>query len=413
MSFYAYEFRAYPTPEQAQKINQTIGCARKVYNLLLDDCQRQYEESGKFSIMNVGELKKREDLQYLREVDSMALCNSYMHLKASYTSFFRNLKKGKYTPPKFKAKRDSKQSYSTNNINNSIRIEHKGLRLPKLGTVKCKFHRFVEGTIKSVTVKRTKTGKYFFSILVDREDKIVERECDTDYENSVLGIDMSIPNFAVYSDNTKPKIIHYLRNSEEKLARAQKDLSRKQKDSRNWEKQRLKVARIHEKISNQRKNFIETESARIAKEFEAVVVEDIDLQAMSQCLHFGKSISDNGFGYFRTRLETKLNAQLKDFVKADRWYPSSKTCHVCGYVNKGLKLSDREWDCPSCGTHLDRDLNAAINLKNYYIRMQRTNLVETGSVDDKPNSPKKHPVEEARKVVSMDENPKSQAFCFS
>lgn len=413
MSFYAYEFRAYPTPEQAQKINQTIGCARKVYNLLLDDCQRQYEERGKFSMMNVGELKKREDLQYLREVDSLALCNSYMHLKAAYASFFRNLKKGKATPPKFKTKRDLKQSYCTNNVGNSIRIEHGGLRLSKLGPVKCKFHRFVEGTIKSVTVKRTKTGKYFVSILVDREDKITERECDTDYENSVLGIDMSIPDFAVYSDNTKPKIMHYLRNSEKKLARAQKDLSRKQKDSRNWEKQRLKVARIHEKIANQRKSFIEAESARIAKEFEAVVVEDIDLKAMSECLHFGKSISDNGFGYFRIRLESKLNAQLKNYVKADRWYPSSKTCHVCGYVNKDLKLSDREWDCPSCGTHLDRDLNAAINLKNYYIRMQRTNLVETGSVDDKPSSPKKHPVDEARKAVSMDENPKSQAFYFS
>ena len=120
MSFYAYKFRAYPTPEQAQKINQTIGCARKVYNLLLDDCQRQYEESGKFSIMNVGELKKREDLQYLREVDSLALCNSYMHLKAAYASFFRNLKKGKRTPPKFKTKRDPRHSYSTNTITNSI-----------------------------------------------------------------------------------------------------------------------------------------------------------------------------------------------------------------------------------------------------------------------------------------------------
>ena len=413
MSFYTYEFRAYPTPEQAQKINQTIGCARKVYNLLLDDCQRQYKESGKFSVMNVGELKKREDLQYLREVDSLALCNSYMHLKAAYSSFFRNRKKGKAASLKFKTKRDSKQSYNTNNVNNSIRIEHEGLRLPKLGPVKCKFHRFVEGTIKSVTVKRTKTGKYFISILVDRKDRITERECDTDYENSVLGIDMSIPDFAVYSDNTKPKIMHYLRNSEKKLARAQKDLSRKQKDSRNWEKQRLKVARIYEKIANQRKSFIEAESARIAKEFEAVVVEDIDLRAMSKCLHFGKSISDNGFGYFRTRLESKLNARLKDFIKADRWYPSSKTCHVCGYVNKTLKLSDREWDCPSCGTHLDRDLNAAINLKNYYIRMQRTNLVEAGSVDDKPNSPKKHPVDEARKVVSMNENSKSQAFCLS
>ena len=413
MSFYAYEFRVYPSPEQAQKINQTIGCARKVYNLLLDDCQRQYKENGRFSMMNVGELKKREDLQYLREVDSQALSYSYMHLKAAYSSFFRNHKKGKVTPPRFKTKRDSKQSYSTYNVNNSIRIEHKGLRLPKLGPIKCKFHRFVEGAIKSVTVKRTKTGKYFVSILVDRKDRITERECDTDYENSVLGIDMSIPDFAVYSDNTKPKIMHYLRNSEKKLARAQKDLSRKQKDSRNWEKQRLKVARIHEKVANQRKSFIEAESARIAKKFEAVVVEDIDLKAMSKCLHFGKSISDNGFGYFRTRLESKLSTQLKDFVKADRWYPSSKTCHVCGYVNKTLKLSDREWDCPSCGTHLDRDLNAAINLKNYYIRMQRTNLVETGSVDDKLNSPKKHPVDEARKVVSVDRSPKSQAFCFS
>ena len=414
MSFYTYKFRAYPTLEQAQLIDRTIGCSRFVYNYLLADCKVQYEATRTSKMKTVGVLKGIEGLEFLKEVDTFALCNAYLHLQSAYSNFFRNLKKGKVCFPEFKSKKTSKQSYTTNNTNNSIRIEHKGLRLPKVGYVSCKFHRFVEGKIKSVTVTKSKSNKYFVSILVDRKDKITERVWDSKDDEKVLGIDMSVPGFAVYSDGTKPKYQQYYRQSEERIRKAQRDLSRKQRDSQNREKQRVKLARVYEKVTNQRKAFIEMESSRISKEFDVVVVENIDLQAMSRCLHFGKSICDTGFGLFRTRLDAKMNEQLKTFIIADKWYPSSKLCSCCGSKNKSLKLSDREWDCPTCGTHHNRDYNASLNLKNYYVGMQRTKLtpVETSSVDDRSQDPKKHLVDETGKLASMD-NPKSQAFSLS
>lgn len=414
MSFYTYKFRAYPTPEQAQLIDRTIGCSRFVYNYLLADCKAQYEATGASKIKSVGALKKIEELEFLKEVDALALCNAYLHLQSAYSNFFRNLKKGKVCFPKFKSKKTSKWSYTTNNTSNTIRIEHKGLRLPKVGYVSCKFHRFVEGKIKSVTVTKSRSNKYFVSILVDRKDKITERVWDSEDDERILGIDMSIPDFAVYSDGTKPKHMHYYRQSEKRIQKAQRKLSRKQKDSRNREKQRLKLAKAHERAANQRKTFIEMESSRISKEFDVVVVEDINLQAMSRCLHFGKSVNDNGFGLFRVRLDAKMNEQLKTFIVADKWYPSSKLCSCCGSKNKDLQLKDREWDCPICGAHHDRDYNAALNLRGYYVGMQRTKLtpMEIGSVDDRSQDPKKHPINEVGKIASM-VNPKSQAFCFS
>ena len=340
MSFYTYKFRAYPTLNQIQLIDRTIGCSRFVYNYLLADCKAQYEATGTSKIKNIGALKKTEGLEFLKEVDSLALCNAYLHLQSAYSNFFTKLREGKVCFPKFKSKKTSKWSYTTNNVNNSIRIEHKGLRLPKVGYVFCKFHRFVEGKIKSVTVTKSKSNKYFVSILVDRKDRITERVWDSKDEK-VLGIDMSVPSFAVYSDGTKPKYQQYYRQSEEQIRKAQRVLSRKQKDSQNREKQRVKLARVYEKAANRRKAFIEMESSRISKEFDVVVVENIDLQAMSRCLHFGKSIYDTGFGLFRTRLDAKMNEQLKTFIIADKWYPSSKLCSCCGSKSKNLRLSNK------------------------------------------------------------------------
>lgn len=398
MSYFYYQFRLYPTQEQAQKINRNIGCARLVYNFLLDDCKKQYQETGKSKIMNLGDVKKREGLEFLNEVDSNALLYARLHLQTAYENFFKNLKKGKVTFPKFHSKKNSKLSYSTYNGKNCIRIEGKTLRLPKIGFVNCRFHRFVEGKIKSATVSQTKTGKYFVSILVEREPKFTERVCDG--EKKVLGIDMSIPGFAVYSDGTKPKSFHYFHRSENKLAKQQRRLSKKKLGSKNFEKQRLKVAKIYEKIANQRKDFIEKESFRIAKGFDVVVVEDINLQTMSKNLRFGKSVGDNGFGMFRKRLKSKLEDQLKEFVVADKWFASSKICNVCGYKKADLSLKDREWICPNCGTLHDRDLNAALNLKNYYVRPQWSELkpVEIGNVADKSQDPKKRPIYEAGKI---------------
>ena len=368
MFYKSWEFRIYPTKEQEIFINKTIGCSRFVYNKLLEKIQISYKETGKFNLQTPASLK--EENSFLKEVDSLALANSQMNLKQGLSNFSKNKKKGQGFP-KFKSKKGHKQNYTTNNISNSIRIENGKLRLPKLGLIKVAFHRQVKGDIKSVTVKRTKTGKYFVSILTELENKPIYK--DSSKEKKVLGIDYSSHDFAVYSSGEIANPPHSYRKYEKKLAKEQKKLSRRSKKkiegefSKRREKQRLKVAKIHEKISNIRKDFIEKESTMIANIYDVIVVEDLNLRNISRSLKLGKSTMDNGFGMFRTRLEQKLEQRGKEFIKADKFYPSSQLCSNCGYKNTEVKnLSIREWECPNCHSIHDRDINAAINLELYY-----------------------------------------------
>jgi len=351
----AYKFRIYPNEQQKILINKTFGCSRFIYNRILADAIQNYKETGKSKLIDPAKYKK--EFEWLKEVDSLALCNAYLHVQIAYQKFFK--KQNKF--PKFH-KKGVKDSYTTNLINGNIKIKNNKIKLPKLGLMNCVFHRFVKGIIKSVAVTKTKSEKYFISILTEQKPKIKEVNFD---RNNRVGIDMSMEHLAVLSDGTKAKYPRFYREYEQKLKFLQRKLSRKTVGSQNYKKLKLRIARLHEKIVNCRKDFQHKLSRQIVNQYDVIVVEDINFKGLSQCLNLGKSIHDIGFGSFRAMLEYKTKWAMKDLIKADKWFPSSKTCSVCGFVNKDLKLSDREWQCSNCGTHHDRDINAAINLRNY------------------------------------------------
>lgn len=359
MSYITYKYRIYPTQEQAELINKTIGCARFVYNTLLADCKKQYAETGKSKIKTPASLKS--EYEWLKEVDSFALCNAQLHLQTAYKNFFS--KKSEF--PEFHSKHKSAMTYTTNNNVGQIRIEKGKLRLPKVGLVKIVLHRFCKGIIKSVTVSKTKTNKYFVSILTEQQPVIIEKDIT---QERVLGIDMSFKDLAVYSDGTKAKYPMYYRKSQKELAHMQRNFSRTKVGSKRHEKARLKVAKVYEKISNQRKDFLDKESYRIAMAYDTVVIEDINMKSLAnKGMRNGKTVNDIGFGEFKQMLEYKLNRNLSQLIKVDKFYPSSQLCSVCGFKNIAVKnLGIREWICPECNSHHDRDVNAALNLVKYY-----------------------------------------------
>lgn len=245
----------------------------------------------------------------------------------------------------------------------TVELDKNYVRLPKIGNLKIKKHRGPkkDWILKSATIERTRSGKFFVSLLFEFEMDITPVAVT---KEKSLGLDYSSSNFYVDSNGDKANAPHCFRKMEDKLARAQQKLARMEKGSHHYEDQLHKIQLIHEKIANQRKNFCHTLSAVIAKQWAAVFVEDINLRGMAGSLKLGKSTNDNGFSMFREMLAYKLAAQGKVFAKIDRWYPSSKACHKCGYINDNLTLQDREWTCPCCGTHHDRDHNAAINIRD-------------------------------------------------
>jgi putative transposase len=360
---------------------KTFGCVRWYYNQALADAKETYERTGKSNIAYPTYYKKT--YEWLKEVDSHALCNSRLHLQAAYNRFYdRLLNKGmawlQAGFPKFK-KRGQHASYTTNNRipkqgKHDIRFENGGLKLPKLGFVKGVYHQFVSGLIKSVTVSRTKTGKFFVSILVEKEDKPVAHIID---KNKAVGLDMSMKDFYVDSEGERANYPHFYRKSEKRLIKAQRRLSKKKLGSHNREKAKLKVAKLHEKIANQRNDFLHNLSRHLVDRYDVIGVEDINLQAMSRCLRLEKSIGDNGFGEFRRQLDYKCRWAGKALVKVDRWFASSQTCSACGTKSAITKdLSVRSWACPDCGTVHDRDINAAINICKEAVRLISTSATD-------------------------------------
>jgi putative transposase len=360
----AYRFRLYPGKKQKEQMARTFGCCRFLYNRMLADKIRAYETDGKM-LRNTPAQYKRE-FSWLKEVDSLALANVQLHLEAAYRNFFRDPKTGY---PKFRSKHHSRDSYTTNVVNGNIRLEGGLLKLPKTGPVKIIVHRPLPagGRLKSVTVVREPSGKYYASLLY--EQTVSENQAVVSVRpEKVLGIDFAMAGLAVFSDGTKAEYPMYYRNAEKKLAREQRKLSRCRKGSRNYAKQKRKVARCHEKVRNQRTDYQNKLSHSLAAEYDAVCVEDLDMKAMSRSLHFGKSVMDNANGRFRRILQEKLERQGKAFVKADRFFPSSKRCSRCGKIRKDLQLSDRIYEC-ECGYKEDRDVNAAVNLRMEGIRI--------------------------------------------
>ncbi len=305
-------------------------------------------------------------------MDSIALQQSLRHLDTAYTNFFKRKDSGY---PRFKSKRRGKQSYTTVNVNNNIRLEDGRIRLPKLGAVKIRQHREVpeDWSLKSVTVKRVSSGKYYVSILFEYENQIEEREM-----NRVLGLDFSMPDLYVTSEGEHCGYPQYFRQEEQKLARAQRRLSKMQKGSANYRKQKVKVAKIHEKIANRRKDFLHKRSHAIAEGYDAVCIEDLDMQGMSKALHFGKSVHDDGWGMFTRMLEYKLADRGGKLVKIDRWYPSSQMCSSCGHIVPEVKdLGVRIWFCDWCLEYHDRDENAAANILGEGRRLLRMEQKKT------------------------------------
>jgi len=306
----------------------------------------------------------KKEFEWLKEVDSLALANAQMNLQTAYNNFFRSPKTGF---PKFKSKKSNHRSYTTNCVNGNIKLENGCIVLPKVGCIRLKQHRNVSSDyrLKSVTVSQAPSGKYYASVLFAYENQVQQIE-----PQAFLGLDFSMHELYKDSNGKEPCYSRYYRQAEKKLAKEQRKLSNMQKGSNNRNKQRMKVAKLHEKVANQRKDFLHKQSRKIVNSYDCVCIENLDMKAMSQALHFGKSVSDNGWGMFVNFLQYKLEEMGKKLVKVDKFFASSQICSCCGHKNTKIKnLAIRAWDCPACGTHHDRDVNAAINIRNEGMRL--------------------------------------------
>ncbi|MBP1529323.1 MAG: transposase, partial [Erysipelotrichaceae bacterium] len=312
----------------------------------------------------------KKNHEWLKEVDSLALANVQLQLKKAFQSFFKDKKIGY---PSFKSKHHSKRSYTTNLVNGNIVVSDRFIRLPKLSEIKIKKHRNApeDYKLKSVTVTREPSGKYYVSVLYEYESQVIGQN---DIKKTI-GLDFALNGLYVDSEGSCAEMPRFLRCSEKRLKKAQQKLSRmyvkgKKKQSNRYDRQKHRVAILHEKIRHQRADFLHKESRKLVDAYDCIGIEDLDMKGMSQSLRFGKSISDNGWGMFTYMLSYKAQMAGKYVIKADRSFPSSQICHVCGYRNPLTKnLTVREWDCPVCKSHHDRDHNAAINLKTEALRI--------------------------------------------
>ena len=360
----AYKYRIYPTTEQRVLLAKTFGCCRFIWNHMLADKKEHYKSTG--TTLHITPAAYKTTYPFLKEVDSLALANVQMNLQQAYKNFFKNKKKFKF--PKLKSKKKCKNSYTTNCVNGNIEMEADGIKLPKLGVVKACIHREVpEGyTLKSATVSMDRDGKYYCSVLFEYEDEIVSKEADLEH---TLGLDYKSDGLYMDSEGNSCSGHKYYHKSQKKLSRLQRRLSKKQYGSNNYEKQRKKVAKQYKKTANRRNDFLHKQSTQIANAWDLVCVEDLDMRAMSRSLKLGKATMDNGYGMFLRMLEYKLEARGKHLVRIDKWYASSQICSRCGKKHK-LQLKDRIYTC-ECGNVMDRDLNAAINIKKEGYRIYK------------------------------------------
>ena len=350
----AYKYRIYPNREQRNFFARTFGCVRLFYNTSLDDMNKLYKEKKEYKDITPASYK--EQFPFFKEVDSLALSNAQLNRNKAFKAFFR----GQNKFPKYKAKRN-KQSYSTNNQNGTVYLSEdcKYISLPKIKNVRIKMHRKFDGVIKTVTVSKECDNTYYISILV--EENI---ETKTKINKSV-GIDLGIKSYIVDSNSKEINNPKYLSKSLVKLAIEQRKLSHMKKDSINRNKQRIKVARLHHRIRNQRNDFLHQLSSKYINENQVLVFEDLDIKQMEQDSTLSRVVADASWSKFVSMLEYKGKWYGRDVIKVPTFYPSSQLCSTCGYQNKEIKdLSIRKWVCPKCGTTHSRDHNASINILN-------------------------------------------------
>ena len=362
-----YKFRIYPNKRQEELIQKTFGCARFVYNQCLAYKINKYKNENislsKFDCNNYCNQKLKKEYEWLREVDKFALTNSIYNMDSAFQKFF---KEGKGFP-KFKSKKNNKNSYKTNNGNlNSIEVdfENNKVKLPKLKWIKCKLHRKFNGNIKSANIYQTHTGKYFISILVDTNTTPIKNT------NEKIGIDLGIKHLVVTSKGEKFDNIRVLKKYETKIIKEQRKLSRKKKDSNNYNKQKIKVAKLYEKVKNIRLDNLHKISHKLISENQVIVSENLAISNMTKNHNLAKAILDCGWYEFTRQLQYKADWNNRQYIKIDRFSPSSQICNICGYKNLHIKnLSVREWVCPQCGAVHDRDINAAINILNEGLKL--------------------------------------------
>lgn len=361
----AYKFRIYPNKDQEILIAKTIGCSRFVFNHFLGMWNDTYKETGKGLTYNacssqLTQLKK--ELVWLKEVDSIAIQSSLKNLADAYSRFFKKQNQA----PRFKSKKNNVQSYTTKHTNGNIAIVDNKIKLPKLGFVTFAKSREVYGRIINATVRRNSSGKYFVAILTEVEIQPLEKA------DSTIGIDLGITEFAILSDGHKIDNNKFTSKMEKKLKREQRKLSKraliaKNKgihllDAKNYQKQKRKVARLHERVINQRDDFLNKLSTEIIKNHDIICIEDLNTKGMLRNHKLAKSISDVSWSAFVSKLEYKATWYGKKIVKISRWFPSSQICSDCGHHDGKKSLEIRDWTCPICHANHDRDFNASKNI---------------------------------------------------
>lgn len=369
-----YRFRIFPNKEQEVLLNKHFGCSRFVYNYFLNERKEQYQKDKKSDnyyaqAKTLTDLKKQENTKWLKEVNSQTLQFALRSLDTAFLNFFR----GNAQFPKFK----SRKNKNTFTIPQFGTLTDNKISIPKFKEgIKVKLHREVKGKIGKMNITKTPTGKYYVSVFTEQEVKELPKT------NKQVGIDLGLKDFVITSDNKKFKNNRYTKKYAKQLKKAQQHLSRKQKGSNGFEKQKLKVAKIHEKIASCRLDTLHKVSHQLVSDYDLISIEDLNVKGMIKNHKLSKHIADASWGNFVTLLQYKCDWYGKELVKVNRFYPSSKTCGDCGWINQELKLSDREWTCNSCGVVHDRDVNASRNILKEGLKIYRQGLSIT-KVEDK------------------------------